>query len=1555
MNDIKQIIGYLEGVNADGLLAGWALNPTNPDENANVYVDINGVFFDVVFASQARDDLKQEGIREGRAGFTLSLDAVLQEHPGEYLEIRAFLDESRQFELKGSPLRINPAREEEVSTPIDAGLSTYPAVEGVAGRINCYFEGINNKGEIYGWAFDANKPLHKLAIHLFIEALPLGTCQAEQLRHDLREAGIGNGDCGFSFALSRLDQYHIKPGRFIHAYFDAERSHELVNSPWLITEESSQDILEKMARNQLRRLTGTFEGLNDRGELTGWAADPVDTDHKPVIYLYASQVLLGSVEASDFRGDLKDAGLGDGKCAFVWSDHTLRGLHALKRGLTITAWFDAARSRELSGSPQKITRQEARQLWARFMSSENMSGITLASQGKLLDELLLFRRFDQQDEELSPDSLYANSLMVCQALYGDKHHDELVALLNPNRLARRKLDGLPIFELQLYRIMSLASLQQLSFEIMDEFEREFYRETREWLVPPSISSRISDWESSLTENDADQADLPDPDKIKIQQGVDHTSSDKPELLELKTRTHAGYQAKDRRSCIVQYYQFFIRSACQENFKRVSTHFNTLNDMPDADGDRQQKKYLSRYAIVMARLLSEVYDDQHLALSFAGLLTRDTLPETPAEAYALSGRISQTLGHNYEALQYYLLAGRNKCLLWRVYHEAGVLFSMVCGNQIDLYRRNADRILQLLARGLELNPLQSAGFKLAENFIGEFVQTSMTHSDKLAKTGGAVDAALAQREQDLKRIATLLVDSRQQMGHFQAPPRGRVPIRRQYRNILFVASQFLWQCFYYRTKQKLDHARVSNWNTRYMDMDTLSDRHKWIRELQFADVLYVCRLPASYEVLDLMVYARNLGIPVIYDIDDLVFDEQHFPSPLASYAGTINKTLYVHLRLDNPLHRIAMLQADVVTCSTEPLAEQIRSIEGFDKTVVVYPNLLSEELVINAASVRSGHATPLNLPEVENAPDSVEIFYGSATKAHKQVFYEVLCPALAIIMASSPGVRVTLIGYFRLPRCLIGFSQRIKLLQPSPNYMGYIQRLRQADINIAILEQDVFTDCKSELKWFEAGVFGIPSVVTPTATYRHVLHPEDDVLFAVTTEDWIRQINRLVESASLRRQIGESARQHVMAHYRPETGVAILQNLLDTTLGQPRPTDRKLKILFVNVYFSPQSQGGATRIMESHIRHILSRHPDEFEIHVLTTEADPGHWEPYSLEQYPYGDALVTRLRIPLRDWADHEDEQVHAFCLEYYRRNEFDLIHFHSIQMLTASAVDAARELRIPYLITLHDGWWLSRYLFLMDARGQMIDPADPFSGSNAETDDLLWLLERKNRLYRCLHDAHTVLAVSETFRKLHEDAAISARLVTNENGLELFDILPRVPVPEGKVRVMHIGGMSVHKGYDLLQTVVTDGHFNNLEVTVIDHALEPGETYHDRWGTTPVKFMAKTRQGEVNQLYSQMDVLVAPSLWPESFGLVTREALYAGVWVIASDRGSVGDAIEDGVSGRVVDVSSPEGLTLALREVDANPEPYTRQRPSIKPRLAETQATECVELYRSILRNPVD
>ena len=851
------------------------------------------------------------------------------------------------------------------------------------------------------------------------------------------------------------------------------------------------------------------------------------------------------------------------------------------------------------------------------------------------------------------------------------------------------------------------------------------------------------------------------------------------------------------------------------------------------------------------------------------------------------------------------------------------------------------MIELLLQGLQLNPQQSLSYRHAEKFHQDFADTSLKWTRQLADYGDA-QKALQDREYDLRCLADSIMGFRQACRSLSRVEIPEKPFERRYGSIVFMASQALWQCFYYRVKQKLEHARSLGFNTLYVDFSALS-KQGWEKDLMRGDILYICRLPATYDVLNIIGYARSLDIPVIYDIDDLIFDERHFPSPIESYAGTIDDDLHLHLWMDNPLFRVAMQHADLVTCSTSPLAEQIRSIEGLDIPVVIYPNLMSEELKINALKSQAQ-------PTPDDSPQAVEIFYGSATKAHKQAFYDVLCPALAVIMSRHAHVHLTLIGYFSLPKRLQGYSDRISLLAPSPNYMGYINRLKQSHINIAILEQDVFTDCKSELKWFEAGAFGIPSVVTPTATYRHVLKPEHNVLFASDTDEWMQQLDRLVQSATLRETVGKQARADTFTSYQPAVGVDILKQLLEKNLPH-EPVRQKIRILFVNVFFAPQSIGGATRIVESHVRYLMERFPDEFEVHVLTTEADPRNWMPYSVEQYLYGSALVTKLRIPAREWAEYHDEKVYNFCLDYYRLNRFDIIHFHSIQVLTASVVDAARELNIPYLVTLHDGWWLSRHLFLMNEQGHSIDPSDPFSGTNAEQDDLLWLLERRNRLSRCLGKAHSVLAVSEKFRLLHEATGLEANFQCNENGLELFEVLPRQKHVTGKIRVAHIGGMSSHKGFDLLKDTITAGNFSHIDVMVIDHSLEPGDIYHDYWGSTLVSFRAKIRQSEVNELYSQMDVLIAPSLWPESYGLVTREALYAGVWVIASDRGAIGEAITEGVNGRVIDVASPLGLMTALQEIEANPGKFTRQLDSVIPRTSDEQAAECVSMYRAIRR----
>ena len=113
--------------------------------------------------------------------------------------------------------------------------------------------------------------------------------------------------------------------------------------------------------------------------------------------------------------------------------------------------------------------------------------------------------------------------------------------------------------------------------------------------------------------------------------------------------------------------------------------------------------------------------------------------------------------------------------------------------------------------------------------------------------------------------------------------------------------------------------------------------------------------------------------------------------------------------------------------------------------------------------------------------------------------------------------------------------------------------------------------------------------------------------------------------------------------------------------------------------------------------------------------------------------------------------------------------------------------------------------------------------------------------------------------------------------------------------------------------------------LTVIDHAKDEGYLHEEIWGATPVRLIGPLAQADMPEFYARQHVLLAPSLWPESFGLVTREALISGLWVVASDRGAIAEDVTPGINGFVVDVSSPEALTLALAQIDSRPDVYTR------------------------------
>jgi len=76
----------------------------------------------------------------------------------------------------------------------------------------------------------------------------------------------------------------------------------------------------------------------------------------------------------------------------------------------------------------------------------------------------------------------------------------------------------------------------------------------------------------------------------------------------------------------------------------------------------------------------------------------------------------------------------------------------------------------------------------------------------------------------------------------------------------------------------------------------------------------------------------------------------------------------------------------------------------------------------------------------------------------------------------------------------------------------------------------------------------------------------------------------------------------------------------------------------------------------------------------------------------------------------------------------------------------------------------------------------------------------------------------------------------------------------------------------------------------------------------------------EVLALYSAADIVVLPSTGPEGQGRVLLEAMRLGRPVVGTEAGGIPEAVEDEVSGLLVERNNPEALSEAIVSVLKNP-----------------------------------
>lgn len=761
--------------------------------------------------------------------------------------------------------------------------------------------------------------------------------------------------------------------------------------------------------------------------------------------------------------------------------------------------------------------------------------------------------------------------------------------------------------------------------------------------------------------------------------------------------------------------------------------------------------------------------------------------------------------------------------------------------------------------------------------------------------------------------------------FDTPPRP-LSIRR----VAILSNNDLPQCTLYRVEQKAEQLRAAGYDVQCFAAGR--DEAHLQAQLDRFDAIIFMRLPAFPPIIDLIAAAACRGLATFYEIDDLIFDPAQFPPPLETYAGSITEGAHGHMACGVVLFRHAMTLCDYGIASTRTLQEQMEPLVRRHRVFLHRNGLGSAHLHVAA---RLADHPPV-------ARDKTVLFYGSGTRAHKAAFHRVLEPALAhVLERCGDSVEVRLVGEFGPFRWLNQQDPRVQVIAPMSDFETYLGYLHEADINLSVLERSTVTDAKSEIKWLEAAMLGIPSVVSDTTTHREVIVDGETGFLCGDADAFADAMLRLITDPALRDIMGQAAKARAEARYCP----AVLSEALDRSLSDLSRSSteaaRKARLVIVNVYYPPQDIGGATRVVQDNVRDLLRKYGDRYEIDVISTLA--GGDVPYEVGCHSRDGARVWTI-TPGRGVGVMEvtDTAMGATFGDLLDRIAPDLVHFHCVQHLTARVVDVTRRRGLPYVITLHDGWWLSPNQFIASATGRL--ECYDFSGPERQ------LPVRAQVTRRCLEDAAAVVAVSEPFAALHREAGLGM-VESLANGLSSLPDVTRLPSPEGRVRLGHIGGASRHKGFALLRAAMESRRYENLELTVRDYALPLCAVGHEMWNTVPVTFLPRVPLDRVGEVYGALDVVVAPSVWPESFGLVTREAAALGLWVVASDRGAIGADVIEGETGHIVDISDHEALADCLSAIDADPGRY-RQPPSRRGifRCAEAQADELANLYARVL-----
>ncbi|MBQ9195837.1 MAG: glycosyltransferase [Clostridia bacterium] len=347
----------------------------------------------------------------------------------------------------------------------------------------------------------------------------------------------------------------------------------------------------------------------------------------------------------------------------------------------------------------------------------------------------------------------------------------------------------------------------------------------------------------------------------------------------------------------------------------------------------------------------------------------------------------------------------------------------------------------------------------------------------------------------------------------------------------------------------DHADTSTFRYRCYNMQQWTEQSSAWQAVYFysaeintvfdllprSSLLILARLQ-WYHAVDLLIHkAHAQGISVLYDTDDYIVDLDILPTLTNSTDVDFSAPgQYEYWFSYISRNGYTAGKTDGFITTNDYLGQKLKN--KFGKPYRVITNSLNREQLEVSQRCRA---------EKERQRDGGDMTLGyfSGSPSHNHDL-ELIASELAAFLGAHKNASLRVVGFMQFPAALQPFIRNKQIVfSPLTDFLSLQTLTAAVDVNIVPLLDNGFTNCKSELKYFEAGAVDTVTAATPTYVFTKCIHPGGNG-FLCRPGEWFDTLESLYRRKNELKSIADAARRDSLERYSGANFIRSIEQTYD---------------------------------------------------------------------------------------------------------------------------------------------------------------------------------------------------------------------------------------------------------------------------------------------------------------------------------------------------------------------------------------------------------------------------